>query len=76
MQTIKQIKMKQYKIGEVFIDPETNKRLKCVEDAPFSICEICFYNMPQRCLEAACRDDERDDEKSVHFTETTEPLTE
>ena len=66
----------QRKLNEVFIDPESGKRLKCVEteDGVFP-CDVLCACSHLHCING-CLYAHRDDRKSVHFVETDEPLTE
>jgi hypothetical protein len=67
---------KQRKIGEVFLDELTGKRLKCVEDdiSGFACDWICFYSNKECCM-SECISRLRDDKTGVYFVETDELLT-
>jgi len=72
--------MKQYKIGEVFMDTEhfkEPKRVKCVEDnGSTDDCLNCLYDRNKACYRNEVKCGDRKDGKVVHFIETDEPLTE
>jgi RNase P/RNase MRP subunit p29 len=66
---------KQRKIGEVFLDELTGRRLKCVEDDSDEGCDGCVFDRTRLCSEMICVDEERNDNKSAKFIQTDEPLT-
>lgn len=64
---------KQRKIGEVFLDELTGKRLKCVEK---DICEGCFYDKVKGCSSnKPCLPLDYKDWRKRIFIKTDEPLT-
>lgn len=70
--------MIEHKIGETFwwhVDPDTNVRLKVVEDEQGEICDNCFFYCKDHFSPAlknhleSCTPRNRRDQKFVHFEE-------